>query len=325
MTSTSHSRGLGPGLALLSAATFSTSGSFARSLLSAGWSPGAAVTARVTLAALMLAIPTLWSLRGRWEVVRRNSALILTYGVVAVAGGQLMYFNAVEHLSVGVALLLEYLGAVLVVGWMWLRHGQRPRRLTLIGSVVAMLGLVFVLDLAGNTRLDPIGVLWGLAAAVGLATYYVLSAKGDDDMEPLVIAGAGMAVASLTLLIAGGVGILPVRATFRSVEFAGRTVSWIVPVLGLSLVAAAIAYVVGIGAARILGPRLSSFIGLTEVVFAVFFAWLFLNELPTSTQLMGGAFIVGGVVLVHVDEMRAPGSPAIATTEAAAEVTPRAA
>ena len=41
---------VGLSLALLSGATFGTSGSFASSLLSAGWSPGAAVTARVTIA-----------------------------------------------------------------------------------------------------------------------------------------------------------------------------------------------------------------------------------------------------------------------------------
>ena len=62
--------------------------------------------------------------------------------------------------------------------------------------------------------------------------------------------------------------------------------SWLVPVLGLSVVAAAIAYVVGIGAARMLGAKLASFVGLTEVLFAVLFAWLLLGQLPTVIQLL---------------------------------------
>jgi hypothetical protein len=41
---------------------------------------------------------------------------------VAVAGCQLAYFNAVQSLSVAVALLIEYSGVLLVVGWLWLRH-----------------------------------------------------------------------------------------------------------------------------------------------------------------------------------------------------------
>ncbi|MDI5943800.1 EamA family transporter, partial [Micromonospora sp. DH15] len=73
---------------------------------------------------------------------------------------------------------------------------------------------------------------------------------------------------------------------------------------GLSLVAAVVAYLTGIAAARILGARLSSFVGLTEGMFAVLIAWLVLGELPTVVQLLGGALIVAGVALVRIDELR---------------------
>jgi drug/metabolite transporter (DMT)-like permease len=307
----------GLGLALLSAATFSTSGSFARSLTDAGWSPAAAVAARISLAAAVLAVPALLSMRGRWRSLWRSAGLIVIYGLLAVAGGQLFYFNAIEHLSVGVALLLEYLGTVLVVGWMWIVHGHKPRRLTGAGSAVAIVGLVFVLNLVSGARLDPVGVLWGLAAAFGLATYFVLSAKVDNDLPPVAMASAGMTVGAIALLGLGAFGVLPMHANFGAVDFVGRRVSWLVPVLGLSVIAAAVAYVAGIGAARLLGPKLSTFVGLTEVVFAVFFAWLLLGELPTSLQLAGGALIVVGIALVRLDELR----PETALAEAASEPT----
>ena len=295
-------RGAGLGLALLSAATFSTSGSFARSLIVAGWSPAAAVTVRIGVAALLLAVPAIASLRGRWHLLRRDPVALTAYGVVAVAGAQLCFFNAVRYISVGVALLLEYMGVVLVVGWMWMRHGQRPTRLTAAGSVVAALGLVLVLDLLSDARLDPVGVLWGLAASVGLASYFVLSARVGAALPPLVVASAGMTTGALTLLVLGVVGALPMHATFGTVDVAGHRVSWLLPVIGLSLVAAVVAYIAGISAARILGPRLASFVSLTEVVFAVLAAWLMLGELPTVMQLAGGALIVAGVVLVQMDE-----------------------
>jgi len=228
----------------------------------------------------------------------------VAYGLIAVAGCQVCYFNAVQHLSVGVALLLEYLGTVLVVGWMWLRHGQRPRRLTVIGSVIAILGLVLVIDLLGDSRLDAIGVMWALGGAFGLATYFVLSSQGDDQLPAVAVASGGMTIGALALIGLGVVGALPMHASFGTVEFAGFRASWLVPVVGLSLVAAAIAYVSGIGAARLLGPKLSSFVGLTEVIFAVLVAWLLLGELPTALQLVGGVLIVAGIALVRVDEMR---------------------
>jgi hypothetical protein len=94
------------------------------------------------------------------------------------------------------------------------------------------------------------------------------------------------------------------HATFGAVDFAGHRTSWLVPVIGLSLVAAAFAYVAGIGAARTLGAKLASFVGLTEVLFAVLVAWLLLGELPTGIQLLGGILIVAGVALVRIDELR---------------------
>lgn len=297
--------GLGLGLALFSAATFSTSGSFARTLIDAGWTPEAAVTARVAVAALVLAVPAALAMRGRWAGARRQLGLVSGYGLIAIAGCQVCFFNAVQHLAVGVALLLEYLGTVLVVGWMWLRHGQRPHRLTVVGSAVAIGGLVLVLDLIGDRRLDPVGVLWGLGAAIGLATFFVLSSRADgDELPPVAVAGGGMLVGAAALGALGAIGVLPMHMTFGSVRFAGHTTSWLVPVLGLSLVAAVFSYVAGIAAARRLGARLSSFVGLTEVIFAVLVAWALLGELPTGLQLIGGLLIVAGVALVRADEGR---------------------
>lgn len=299
-----RSAGVGLGLALLSAATFGTSGTFARSLIEAGWSAEAAVAARVGIAALILAVPTVLALRGKLHVLRRNLSTVGVFGLFAVAGAQVGFFNAVRYLPIGVALLLEYLGIILVVIWMWAVHGQRPRRLTVAGSAVAVIGLALVLDLTGGGRIDPIGVLWGLGAGVGLATYFVLSARVDAELPSVALASAGMVVGSGVLLLLGAVGALPLRATFGAVDFAGQRISWLVPIIGLSVIAAVIPYVAGIGAARILGARLASFVGLTEVVFAVVVAWLLLGELPTIVQLLGGALIVSGVALVRVDELR---------------------
>jgi drug/metabolite transporter (DMT)-like permease len=296
---------LGPGLALalVSAAAFGSSGPFAKALLDGGWSPGAAVTARIGGAALVLLVPSLLLLRGRWHVLRRHAALLVTYGVVAMAAVQLAFFNAVTTLSVGVALLLEYLGVVLVVVWLWARHGQRPRRWTLAGVALAVAGLVLVLDL-GGASVDLGGVLWGLGAAVGLAAYFVLSAREAAGLPPLVMACGGMVVATVALLLAGAVGVMPMRAGTDDVVLAGAVLPWWVPVLELVLLAAVIAYATGIAATRRLGSKVAGFVGLTEVMFSLLFAWLLLGELPVPVQLAGGALIVGGVLAVRYDELR---------------------
>ena len=300
------SGGAGLGLAVLSAATFGTSGAFAASLLAVGWTPAAAVTVRVVLAAVVLTGPALLLLRGRLPELRRGAGTLVVYGVAAVAGAQLCYFNAVEHLSVAVALLLEYSGALLVVAWLWLRHGQRPRRLTVGGALLAVAGLALVLDLLDGGELSLAGVLWGVGAAVGLATYFLISAGTEGGLPPLVVAWGGLAVGAVVLVVGGALGVLPLAAPRTDVRLLGTEVSWLLPVLGLSLVAAVVAYVAGIVGARLLGAKVAAFVGLTEVLFAVLFAWVLLGQVLTPGQLLGAVLVVAGIAVVRVDELRAP-------------------
>ncbi len=98
---------------------------------------------------------------------------------------------------------------------------------------------------------------------------------------------------------------MPWRTTAAPVELAGAAVSWPVPVLGLALLAAAFAYATGVAAIRRLGSRTSSFVGLTEVLFAVGFAALALGQQPGPVQLVGGVVVLGGIVLVRAGEQRA--------------------
>lgn len=294
----------GLGLALVSSASFGLSGPLAKGLLDAGWSAGAAVTARILIAAAVLLVPGLLALRGRWNVLSRNIGVLVAYGAIAVAGCQLAYFNAVGYMPVGVALLIEFTSPVVVVLWMWLRHKQRPTLQTVGGAALAAVGLVLVLDLVSGTSLNPVGVLWALGAMAGAAVYWIVSADESNGLPPLTLAAGGLLCGGTILLFAGLVGIVPFTATTRSVVLASASVPWWVSILVLGVVTAAVAYVCGIAAGRRLGSRLASFVGLTEVVSALVFAWLLLGEVPRAVQIGGGVLILAGVVVVKLGENR---------------------
>src|SRR5919206_2410755 len=246
------SRGVGGGvlLAVISATSFGMSGSLARGLLSAGWTPGAIVLARIGIAALVLAPFAVASLRGRWRVLAGQVPQVLVYGVVAVAGAQFCYFSAVATMDVAPALLIEYTAPAAVVAWLWVRHGQRPRPLTVAGAGLAAIGLVLVLDLLSGAHLAWSGVAWALAAMVGATAYFLISADGDSGLPPLALAGVGLIVGAVALAVLGAVGVLPMHASTRAAAFAIATMSWWEPLLVLGLVTAALAYTTGIAASR---------------------------------------------------------------------------
>lgn len=296
-----------PGLlfALLSASSFGLSGALAKGLLDVGWSTGAAVLARVAIAALVLVVPAVVTLRGRWWLLRRNAVMVLVFGAVSVAGCQFAYFQAVARMPVGVALLIEYIAPVAVLGYLWAAHGHRPTRLTVAGAAAAGFGLLLVVDIVGGVSVDPVGVLWALLAMTGAATYFVLGAREAQGLPPLVLAAGGMVVGSLVLAVVGAAGLIPLRVTTHSATYAGTDVPWWLAATALALITAAVPYTSGVAATRRLGSRLASFVALSEVLAGLVFAWLLLGEVPTPVQLLGGLLIVGGVVLVKLGE---PGS-----------------
>lgn len=297
-------------LALVSAMSFGMSGTIARTLLDTGWSAGAAVTARIAVAGLVLLPAALWAARRHMTVLaqRRVWGAMASYGLIAIAVPQLCYFYAVTTLQVGVALLIEYTAPVAVMLWMWLRHAQRPTPITVGGAAVAALGLAMVLQVFGGVALDPVGVAWALGAMLGAAGYFILSAHAAPELPGITLATGGLLVAAAGLGVLGLVGLLPMAASTADVTLGDAAFAWWQAVALLALVTAALAYVTGIAATRRLGPRLASFVALSEVVAAVLFAWALLGQVPAGVQLAGGALILVGVIAVKLGE-RAPIRP----------------
>ncbi|MCG2804394.1 EamA family transporter [Propionicimonas sp.] len=309
-TPTSMHPAAGLMLGLAASLAFATSGAFVRPLLDAGWTPLAAVFWRVCAASVLLLPLGLWSIRGRLRLLLTEWRLILSFGVLAVATAQGMYFAAVSRMSVSVALLIEYMAPVALVLLAWLRQRHAPSKLVLAGAAVSVAGLFFVLDLSG-ARLDGLGVLFGLGAMTGAAAYFALGARRTE-LPALALPAFGLPVgaAALGLLIASGV--LPYSAPLVPVDLMGAQVPWWVPLGVVVVFATAAAYALGVAGIALMGERLSSFVSLSEVLFAALVAAVVLGEIPTGMQIIGGVLIVVGVVLIRVSTGNAPaGIPAL--------------
>lgn len=163
-------------LAVASALAFSSSGPLVKPLLEAGWSLGAALLVRMGVAGLVLAPALVRAVLSERRFLVRHWRLILGFGLTAVAGCQVFFFAAMQRMPVAVALLIQYLAPVLLVLLAWARTRRAPSRLVLAGSIVAMAGLVLVVDISGAS-FDLLGTLFALAAAVCVGAYFLIDRK----------------------------------------------------------------------------------------------------------------------------------------------------
>jgi drug/metabolite transporter (DMT)-like permease len=307
MTATQLTRGadhfrLGLLFAVGSALSFGMSGPLAKALMDAGWSPTGAVTARMAVGALAMAVFATIVKRDWVREAVAHRKIVIAYGIFPIAGAQLCYYNAVAHLSVGVALLLEYTAPVLVVGWLWATTRRRPANLTLAGVALAVAGIMLVLNVFAGANINATGVAWGLAAAVCAASYFMMSdevAADGTGLNSITLAAGGLVVGAATTAALGVLGVMPMTFATNDTVVAGLTMSWLVPVIALGVITTAIAYTLGIMGIARLRPRFASLLGLSEVMFAVLAAWLLVGEAMTLTQAVGGAVVLVGLALAR--------------------------
>lgn len=290
--------------AAISFISFGTSGAFVKPLLEAGWSPAAAVTARALTAGLVLLPFVIVLMRGRWTLLRQARWPVVGMGLVGVAITQVLYFAAIARIPVATALLIEFLAPLILVGFTWAVSRRTPAPVVLVGSVLAVGGLVLVIGPGAIQAVDPIGLAAAFGAAIGCSVYFVIAARPNNGLPPVALAGAGLLLAAPVLALIGATGLLPFTATFGDVPLFGTPTPWWVPLLVVAVVGTALAYASGITASGILGSRLASFIGLLEVVSASLFAWLLLGEGLSPLQLFGGLLILGGIASVRAEKQK---------------------
>ncbi|WP_201294922.1 MULTISPECIES: DMT family transporter [unclassified Nocardiopsis] len=285
----------GLAFALAAALAFGGAGVFARPLLEAGLDPLQVTWLRVGGAALLLSPLALV----HWRLVRRRPLLVLAYGAVPMAGVQALYFAAVARIPVGIALLIEFLGPVLVLLWLRVVRRTRVSPAAVVGVVLALAGLGLLLEVWAGMRLDALGVALALGAAAGQAAFFLLSDSLDEDTDPLALVALGSLVAALLLGLLARPWDLPWATLGGPVHLGSLPLPGWAAALWLGLVCTALAYVLGISAVRRLSPQVAGAVGYLEVVTAIALAWALLGEALNPAQILGAAVIVAGALVAQ--------------------------
>lgn len=295
-----RTRAWGVGLVLLSSVCFGASGPFGKAVIEAGLGPLQAVWLRIATAALVL-VPLVVLLRGRSAArgLRPHLPRLVVYGLTGVAGCQACYFVAASRLPVGVAILLEFSGPVIVLAWLRLVRRVPVHRAAAAGVAVAMAGLAMVVQVWAGLTLDPLGLAAGLGAAACQAAYFLIVDSLAGQVDPLAITAFGSAVAAVALALPAAPWALPWGVLPAQVPVAGFTAPGWTLVVWIGVVSTVIAYLLGVAGLQRLPAQVGGAICYTEVVAAALIAWAVLGERLTPAQLTGGVIVLAGAYLAQ--------------------------
>ncbi|MFJ9366213.1 EamA family transporter [Nocardia sp. NPDC101769] len=292
------------GWALTSWVLFASSGPLAKAVMVTGWSPAAVTSVRITLAAVLL-VPVVAVLRPRTLRFRRADLwLPLGYGVLGVAGVQLLFFVAVARVPVAVAMVLVNLAPVLVALWVQTARHTRLRAPVWLGIGLALTGSALVAQLWQSSHLDMLGIAAGLGSAICSAGYFLLGEHGAGRHDPAGLTALGLAIGAVVVATFTPPWTLPAHLLTAPAAL-GRLQApvWLV-LLALSVAGTALPYLAGLRALRDLPPAPASVLAVVEPLVAAVLAWLLLGQSLGPAQIAGAAIMLIGAIFVQLNTLR---------------------
>ena len=293
---------LGYGFTIGAAGFFAVNGTVSTLALQAGIPPTRLVALRCLGAAVGLVLFLLAVSPARLRVSAREMPFLAVFGVVGVALTQFLYYVAIGRLPVGIALVFEMTAPVLIALYVRLVRREAVRRRLWLALALSLSGLVFVAEVwQGGGSLDPLGVAAGLGAAVCLATYFLMGERGAHTRDPVALTCWSFVAAALFWSVAApwwdfDPAVLGERVpvSLGALELPlWVLVSWIV-VLG-----AIVPFWLSVAGLRHLPPTTAGLVATVEPVFASVVAWLWVEQVLSGWQVLGGFVVLTGIALAQ--------------------------
>jgi drug/metabolite transporter (DMT)-like permease len=288
--------------ALLAAFLFGANGSVSKVIIESGFSAIQLTQMRVFGAAVISGIVLLILDRRSFRLPPRQWPVIVILGVVGVGLLQATYAFAIALLPVGIALLLEYLAVLIVavVAFFFFKEKVHIRLWKAIGLVI--IGLVVVAEIWAST-LNPIGVMWGLLAAVALATYFLVGERQLKTISPLALSFWTMSVATVFWAPFSRWWTFTAETFTTTASLGGTLENISVPVWGLvawNVVLGSFApFLLSLSALKRLSATAAGIVATSEIIFAFVTAWLWLQESLNTWQVIGASVVFGGIVIAQ--------------------------
>jgi drug/metabolite transporter (DMT)-like permease len=293
---------LGVVFALTAALLFGLNASTTKVIMQSGITAEQVVFVRSMFSALIALCWALIANRAQLRVPREQWLGLLLLGVVGVGALQWTYSLAVFLLPVGIALLIEYTAVLWVPIILMIFFKESVKKQIWLGAVLVLGGLAVVGQVWAST-LNPEGVFWGFAAAATLTVYFITGERVQRKLPTNVVMVYGMTISVLVFLPASDWGSFDFNTLGTQLDLMGNLEGIKVPmwasliwmgVMG-SFLPMALSYL----ALRHLSATIVGIIATSEVVLAFLFALLWLAEIITLTQTLGGIVVIVGILIAQ--------------------------
>ncbi len=259
---------------------------------------------RTTISFLVL-LPVLLSRRG-WRNLKlpaRDFGRTLALGILGVAASNYLYYLSIQKTNVATAIVLQYTAPVLVLLYMVVRGLQRATAQRVAAVGLAVLGSALAIGIvgAGGVRLNPVGVMAALLAAVSFAFYNIAGHR--------LLARYDRWIVLLYTTFSAAAFWIFVNPPWKlaAAHYSGDQLAFLAIFAVVSMLAPFSLYFAGL---QYLEPTRAIVVSCLEPVFSIVLAALLLGEGLRPVQALGIVIVLAAIVIVQLPE-RAGGEATI--------------
>lgn len=289
---------------------FSIGGIVSKAVMQSGFGPLDFAPIRALFAAVLLLLVVAVTKPAALRVSRREAPRLAVYGMGVFLLTQLLYITAINNLPVAIGTILAFIAVVNVAVWNWFRHGKRLELPTGTAIGFTLFGALLITGLVSgglSGNVTPLGLAAGVGASIALTAYWILGAtlQRDRDAVSLLMWAMVGVVASWSVIrpwwnfpwskLGGSVPLL--------IDHGPVLPTWVL-VLIVAVVGTALPFGLTLASVARIGPQRAGIVGSLEPVFAAIVAFLAIGEALGVLQLLGGALVLVGILIVESAALR---------------------
>ena len=294
---------LGYAMVAIAATLFAVNGTVSKVILKSGITADQLTEVRCAgaLAGLVILAAALQPVSLR---IRPNELpLLLALGIGGLALVQWSYFYAIARLEIGIALLIQFVGPILVALWARFVYAEHVRQRIWLALCLALGGLTLIVQVWHGGRLSSAGLAAAVVAAITYAAYILLAERGVQRRDPISLSTWGFVFATLFWSALAPWWDFPGERANDSVSLLGNLASGELPawvlMLWMVVLGTIVPFLLVVGALRHVTATRAGITGMLEPVVAILVAWAWLGESLQPVQLGGAALTLAGIGLAQ--------------------------
>ena len=245
---------------------------------------------RMSIASIILIPITSIKYASSFKRLPRNDIVLILFSSISIALHFGLWISSLSYTSIASSVVLVTSHPVFVALISYFLWGERLRKLTIIGIVVALTGVMFI-NYSGFTISSRaiFGDLLALIASLAMGVYLIIGRQLKDSID---------ITSYLTIIYTSSAAILLVATIVFGHSFIGYSHQTYLMLVLIALIPQLIGHSCLNFAVRSMPVTVVSVAILGEPIGATLLGFIILDEIPTVNEIVGGFLILSGIFTV---------------------------